>query len=1107
MPAHQTFFKRFLPVLFPLLLVIITVTICLANYKPGTWLTGWDTLHPEFNFGRNFHSIFFGVWREDQGLGTIAAHSHMSEFPRILMLWLFSWFMPLNAVKYVYIFSCFILGPLGIYFFVKHLLHKGNHELITNSAAFIAALLYIFNLGTVQHFYIIFEMFAVQYAALGWLFLLASQFYLTGKKKLAWWFFIASFLAAPMAYASLLWFAYALSMGLYLVTLFLIQKQSKTLNRLLIIGLLSVGANAFWLFPNLYFIVSGASAIPNQSHINELFSPEAFLHNQAYGSFSNLALLKNFLFNWLEYSNGSYQMLLTVWIKHLQLPFMFAIGSAAFIMAVTGSILTFIKRNNRQVVALLPVFALGIFMLINENIPFTPLFHWLRTHLSLFEEGLRFPFTKFSLVYMLALVSLAGYLLQSLLEKLHQKTATKPLIPLTIVILSVLLMWFGSPMFSGYLINPRMRNTIPEAYFKFFSWANQQPSQSRIAYLPAHTLFGWDHTNWGYEGPGFVWFGINQPVLVRDFDRWSPYNETFYNELSTAVYGFDKKALERVVTKYNVSLALLDESVIAPGQSEDTLRFPQLKDMLRSMGAQEVWSQDFLHVYDLSGIRESASFLYAPASYTVVETDDTYARTDTAYSENGPYISDTQNSQPIFYPFSQVYKDQSQDLAFDQNTFSLQYALRQPLSSYTAVIPAPQAGSKYSFPVILSYQQNRLVIDFQSPLELGTEHSSIALPTLEDIVIPISRESEALFLEIDEQSWELPHNQDPIQAQVSLPVGQAFEYSYFFKEDLQPDADSLTISTRNILTATTSAEIWTSVMTPAELVVNGDTKIVARVTSNPQTINPADLDSALNCDSFKRGSISTKRNAETESVTYQAKDQAAVCEGVAPLGIKTHQTYLLRVQNQNQTGRNLKVYLQNAATDRTDVEHLLPTNRQDVSYFIQSWPFIPESGYYVNWETRSFGSQPSINELGKVSFYPLNLEQLAGIKLIPNANVSPVSSPTTVTHTWKFGTHQYGGHVSSSTEDGVLVLSQGFDKAWLAFTIPANPLQLANYKTLEHVHYNTWANAWLLPKGESEVMIFYWPQLLSFIGYGLLGISVIALIYPMVASKDRIHEQ
>ena len=73
---------NYLPVIA---LVSIALLLVLRNYTPGTFLSGWDTLHPEFNFGLNFQRLFFGVFRSEQGLGAVAAHSHMSDLPRVIL--------------------------------------------------------------------------------------------------------------------------------------------------------------------------------------------------------------------------------------------------------------------------------------------------------------------------------------------------------------------------------------------------------------------------------------------------------------------------------------------------------------------------------------------------------------------------------------------------------------------------------------------------------------------------------------------------------------------------------------------------------------------------------------------------------------------------------------------------------------------------------------------------------------------------------------------------------------------------------------------------------------------------------------------------------------
>ena len=109
----------FLNNLFPILLIVITLVLVVVNWKPDTWLSGWDTLHPEFNFKLNLQRTFNGVWQEHQGLGATASQSHPVEFIRTIVLMFFSLFLPLSFLRYAYFFICLILGPLGVYYFLN----------------------------------------------------------------------------------------------------------------------------------------------------------------------------------------------------------------------------------------------------------------------------------------------------------------------------------------------------------------------------------------------------------------------------------------------------------------------------------------------------------------------------------------------------------------------------------------------------------------------------------------------------------------------------------------------------------------------------------------------------------------------------------------------------------------------------------------------------------------------------------------------------------------------------------------------------------------------------------------------------------------------------
>ena len=83
-------------------LIFISGYISYKNYIPGTFLTGWDTLHPEFNFKMYWGRIIDGVWQEHQGLGAVGSQAHASEIPRIAILSVLSIFLRMSQLRYSY---------------------------------------------------------------------------------------------------------------------------------------------------------------------------------------------------------------------------------------------------------------------------------------------------------------------------------------------------------------------------------------------------------------------------------------------------------------------------------------------------------------------------------------------------------------------------------------------------------------------------------------------------------------------------------------------------------------------------------------------------------------------------------------------------------------------------------------------------------------------------------------------------------------------------------------------------------------------------------------------------------------------------------------------
>lgn len=553
-----------------LLLFLIAFGIILAatNYTPGTFLSGWDTLHPEFNFQIAFSRAINGVWRADQGLGAVAIQSHMADLPHILFLWLESLVVPLSMLRYSFFFLMLITGPVGMYFLTKKLIAKKTASPI----AFISGLTYLTNLGTVQHFIVPLEMFAAHYGLLPWILLATWTVLETWSKKSLILFAIVMLLATPQAHTATLFYAFLLIWFTCLGTYVLVK--GTTFKKILTLLGITLCMNAFWLLPNIYAVAAHGKEV-QQSKINRLFTPEAIAKNQEFGNLVNVPILKSFLFDWQLFNSktNEFEEVTKAWQKNLANPIVAGFGYVAFAMSLIGIAQT-IKQRNKVGIAIFPMFFISFVLLLNGTLPVNILFETVGKILPVVMEALRFPFTKFSILFMTAL---SFYVAEGIM-------ALKSMSKHIVIVFSILSLWYFLSAFQGNLIHPAMRVAIPKDYFAMFQWFQKQPTNQRVAILPIHTFWGWTYYNWGYQGAGFLQFGIPQPIMDRDYNRWSKFNERYQQEMSYAIYSQNPKIIANVLAKYNIQWVLLDRSVISPGNTDASMLTWRIPALLTQTG-------------------------------------------------------------------------------------------------------------------------------------------------------------------------------------------------------------------------------------------------------------------------------------------------------------------------------------------------------------------------------------------------------------------------------------------------------------------------------------------------------------------------------------------
>ncbi len=531
--GHRSF-SEVAPVL---ILLIISSILSFLNYSPGTFLSGWDTLHPEFNFGLAFERAFFGVFRVEQGLGAVAGHSHMADLPRLVIIYLLHFIEPLSFVRYSYIFLNIIFGALGMYFFLnKHLLKQ-------KTASFLGALFYLLNIGTVQTFNVPFEMFTTLFATLPFLFYFATEYLLNkeGRTKNLFLFAILAIFTSPSAYAATLWYVLFLCFGTYFFILSIVNRKhdKKSLKHFFILMSSFVVVNLFWIVPNIYFVLNHGSEVA-KANINRLFSDQAFLKNKEFGNIKDILLLKSFYFDWNIYQGKDvFGNLLLPWINHFKDIKVLFIGYLFGFSFILGASYSF-KKLRLKSLPLFAVLAISLFFLINDNFPTSFIYNFFQNHIPFFKEALRFPDDKILNIYVFLVSVFFGFAALFIIEKLERVKLKFKTGAIFTLVVSLLILYYSFPSFSGNFINSYMRVKIPDSYFKLFDYLNTQPGSLRIANLPIESPWGWVYYDWGYQGAGFLYFGVKQPLFDRDFDRWRPYNESYYREMSYAIYKGDK---------------------------------------------------------------------------------------------------------------------------------------------------------------------------------------------------------------------------------------------------------------------------------------------------------------------------------------------------------------------------------------------------------------------------------------------------------------------------------------------------------------------------------------------------------------------------------------
>lgn len=1005
-----------------ILLLLLGFLIFKSRLSGSEWLLGWDSVMPELDWKLNFSRVLMGAWQEYQGLGLTGGMAHLADLSQMAILWILNLFVPTQYARWIWHMGMLVFGPMGVWYMGKKL-WKWNE-----SACLTASLFYLLNLATVQYFFVPYEAFSSFYGFLPWLIAVFLAYLKSGKisdlKKVV----VMGIVATSAFYVQTLFVVYIMVLG------FLSLGYLRNWKRIVIGFLTLFILNSFWLLPVMYGVLHGGGLV-GLAKINSIGSPETVLMNEGFGSWQNVMLLKGY---WLEYieniGGAQWGRLMQYWWDYSNQSYVMIVGTALFGVSTLGLFFNGLKKKLHftWIIGLIFSFA----MIASFNKPFGFIYSWLVENVPLFGEMFRSVFTKWSVV--LALFVSVG--LGSVVAMMKNKWIAGIFASL-MVVSCIGIVW---PVFKAGIIFDKMKVELPREYLKMFKFMKSVPKESRVVYMPAQDMWSWKYADWGYRGSGFLWYGIEQPILDRAFDVWSPYNETFYSEFSTALYGVNIDDVAKVLKKYDVRYVLLDESVIAPGQGKEILRIEETKKIAEELGWEQKFQEGFLSVWDTKSqssehsprvAQGSELGISAPGNYTLLEADTSKVRKDILWDQVGTYVSYNRETPPAF-----------------------------------AVPTLPSAMSPVEESPVITYPFANLMREEVKGVEYGEEKITLS-SDLSFASLQTAERSELLV-----PGWKVG-DIVRIQYKDGVPVPAYFVNAQpgptFLGKEKPEDGKDI------IYAKVSEGKEWAEYLSERSYVLQGlALKVEVPTLPHIYDFGTQGQGKLGNCDVLKRGV------AEKLGTSYIADGRGAACDYVVMTELDSRLPYLMRFQGNNLEGRSLKYFLYNTGSKRNDIEYLLGKNKYDQTFSLLPWAW---DGYYtLNIETRSFGQRAeNLVQPVEVRWFPL--EQIAGARIQPQSSdlsFAPLHSASRselglrVTEVTKTGTWLYRVKVEGS---GLLKLSQGYDDGWVS-------------RGLQHVKVDGWENGWMVPQS-GEATIFYWPQLLEYFGFVMLGTTIAIVVF------------
>lgn len=1080
-------FKKYLPswltAIQIAIIYAIVVGLFLGNYIPGTWLTGWDNVHPEFSLGDYTRRVVFGAWQEQMGTGGAEAQGYSSEIFRMPIIFLLKLILPMSLIRYTFVFLTLWVGGLGMYYYLKNywLVHKDENKIgkYVPWLATLGAIFYILNPFTLQQYYIIFEMFGVKFAMLPWLLITIHKLSEKFNTKNLLLFFIVQLLIAPSAHTQTVFYLGMLFSFIYALFInFKISDIWKSIRFAFIILGLTLFANSYWFVPNVYFALNNSHYVV-ESRANQIFNFESLWSIRSAGDWQSFFTGNHYLFEWKDYNfaTGEHEYIFAEWDEYYDRnPLAKIILMMIGISVVLGLIATiWNKKLGTKRFAIVLTYLGSVALIWIDLFPTRHLVELLYKN-SIFFEMFRNPFTKLNMLMAFLWPVLMLQLLVAIIWLFGKQKALKQSW-LAAALISVIgcgvfiSMW---PAFQGQLINEKLRVTYPEQYFEMFEYMRTRNRHYRTLELP-HYSNEWEYYRWehegqtsGYQGMGFRSFGSMQPVLNVDFARWIEATDSFYHELGAALDARNSAHLRDIFDKYHVQLVIVDDYRIDQYFPDKTYPSHQL---LRNAGFETVWNQENLSIYERIEQTDESGYsnLVIPPTYSVVANDLERVYEDVIYRQVGDYIvSDSPLS--LRFPFANLFKEQVNPSEITGSMVTFEKNL--PEGSYQLVLPS----ERYPLNTIaeLEYLDNKLRISFpELSLELG--ESEVNLFSIRDI--EASSSSRVIEVEINNRSASLISGQ-----KLQMPL------------ELRNRRVNLKVIESGSLDNREYYYLIDQTNLPSKYQITGVDKLKLKSKSPWSEVN-------LNRTSTNCGLPAARGNIRTDykngEVTYFANQYGVNCAGHVFDHANIQTSFLVNVVGENILRRSTKLFISDEQRETITKQYLLPLNEYSLVLGLPRVSQTVLSKYAFDWETRSFKS-PSVNRMTRFAITPFPIELVSQIKLISEEAEEKIKNDLRLISHWTPDVSLHFIEVGCASETCVLAIDQSYDDLWLA-------IDLENFTVLEHTKLNSWANAWIVNESGS-ILIIYLPQLLQTFSQ-VLVVTVTLMLSFRVFYKSRNFEK